>query len=98
MRGQGSQTNLINMKTEEIIGAASGGAIGSAAGLGTTAVTVSAAGSVTGLSAAGFTSGLAAIGAGSMYAGAIIATGGIALLAAGGTFAGIWIARKISQK
>ena len=65
------------MKTEEIIGAASGGAVGSAAGVGGAVAAVSTAGSVAGLSAAGFTSGLAAIGAGSMFAGAIVATGGV---------------------
>jgi hypothetical protein len=83
------------MKQNEIIGATSGGAVGAVAGVGTAAATISAAGTVGGLSAAGFTSGLAAIGAGSMYAGAIVATGGVAAFAVGGTMLGIWVARKL---
>jgi len=84
-----------NGNTAEVMGAAAGAAVGTAAGVGGSVVVVSTAGSVAGLSAAGFTSGLATIGGGSMMAGVAVLSCGTVVLAAGAGYVGYRLVKRL---
>jgi len=80
-------------ENKKAVGTAGGAAIGTGIGLTSSAVIVSASGTVAGLSGAGITSGLAAVG-GTILGGAAILTCGTVIVAGLGAYAGYKIFSK----